>query len=76
MLLLEGTLAVLKTFDIDDLEEGMFDDSIVNQQGKFKITSWGWVDSLAAIKQLKKKGILTVVIDMSKQIKVDVDEPE
>jgi len=39
MLLLEGTLAVLKTFDIDDLEEGMFDDSIVNQQGKFKITS-------------------------------------
>jgi hypothetical protein len=39
MLLLEGTLAVLKTFDIDDLEEGMLVDSIVNQQGKFKITS-------------------------------------
>ena len=39
MLLLEGTLAVLKTFVIDDLEEGMFVDYVVNQQGKFKITS-------------------------------------
>jgi putative nucleotidyltransferase with HDIG domain len=70
---------VLKTFDIDDLEEGMFVDSIAKQQGKFKITSRGRVTSLAAIKQLKKKGILSVVVDMSKQLKpkvVEQEEPE
>jgi HD-GYP domain-containing protein (c-di-GMP phosphodiesterase class II) len=67
---------VLKTFDIDDLKEGMFVDSIANQQGKFKITSRGRVDSLAVINQLKKKGILSVVVDMDKQIKPDVVEIE
>lgn len=70
---------MLKTFDIDDLEEGMFVDSIAKQQGKFKITSSGRVTSLAAIKQLKKKGILSVVVDMSKQLKpkvVEQEEPE
>jgi len=70
---------VLKTFDIDDVEEGMFVDSIAKQQGKFKITSRGRVTSLAAIKHLKNKGILSVVVDMSKQIKPEVvahQEPE
>jgi putative nucleotidyltransferase with HDIG domain len=70
---------VLKTFDIDDVEEGMFVDSIAKQQGKFKITTRGRVTSLAAIKHLKNKGILSVVVDMSKQIKPEVvahQEPE
>ena len=67
---------MLKTFDIDDVEEGMFVDSIAKQQGKFKITSRGRVTSLAAIKLLKKKGILSVVVDMSKQLKPEVVEPE
>jgi putative nucleotidyltransferase with HDIG domain len=70
---------VLKTFDIDDLEEEMFVDSIAKQQGKFKITSRGRVTSLAAIKELKSKGILSVVVDMSKQLKpkvVEQEEPE
>ena len=70
---------MLKTFDIDDVEEGMFVDSIAKQQGKFKITSRGRVTSLAAINQLKKKGILSVVVDMSKQLKpkdVEQEEPE
>jgi putative nucleotidyltransferase with HDIG domain len=67
---------VLKTFDIDEVEEGMFVESIAKQQGKFKITSRGRVTSFAVIKQLKKKGILSVVIDMSKQIKPDVTESE
>jgi putative nucleotidyltransferase with HDIG domain len=67
---------VLKTFDIDDVEEGMFVDSIAKQQGKFKITSRGRVTSFGVIRQLKKKGILSVVIDMSKQIKSEVTEPE
>lgn len=59
---------MLKNFNIDDLEEGMFVDSIGKQQGKFKITSRGRVTSAAAIEQLKKKGILSVVVDMSKQL--------
>ena len=70
---------MLKTFDIDDVEEGMFVDSIAKQQGKFKITSRGRVTSLADIKQFKKKGILSVVVDMSKQPKpqvVEQKEPE
>lgn len=67
---------MLKTFDIDDVEEGMFVDSIAKQQGKFKITSRGRVTSLAAISQLKKKGILSVVVDMSKQLKPKEVEPE
>ena len=67
---------MLKTFDIDDVEEGMFVDSIAKQQGKFKITSRGRVTSFDAIKQLKKKGILSVVIDLSKQLKSEVVDPE
>lgn len=67
---------MLKIFDIDDVEEGMFVDSIAKQQGKFKITSRGRVTSIAAIQQLKKKGILSVVVDMSKQLKPQVVEPE
>ena len=70
---------MLKTFDIDDVEEGMYVDSIAKQQGTFKITSRGRLNSAAAIKQLKKKGILSVVVDMSKQLKpkeIEKKEPE
>jgi putative nucleotidyltransferase with HDIG domain len=70
---------VLKTIDIDDVEEGMFVDSIAKQQGTFRITSRGRVTSSAAITLLKKKGILSVVVDMSKQLKpniVEQEEPE
>ena len=70
---------MLKTIDIDDVEEGMFVDSIAKQQGTFRITSRGRVTSAAAITLLKKKGILSVVVDMSKQLKpkvVEQEEPE
>jgi putative nucleotidyltransferase with HDIG domain len=70
---------VFKTFDIDDVKEGMFVNSIAKQQGQFKITSQGRLTSHAAIEQLKKKGILSVVVDMSKQIKPEVvgqEKPE
>ncbi|WP_299073340.1 HD-GYP domain-containing protein [uncultured Paraglaciecola sp.] len=67
---------MLKTFDIDEVKEGMFVDSIAKQQGKLKVTSRGRINSLAAIKQLKKKGILSVVVDMSKQLKPEVAEQE
>lgn len=69
-------MALLKTFDIDEVKEGMFVDSIAKQQGKLKVTSRGRINSLAAIKQLKKKGILSVVVDMSKQLKPEVAEQE
>jgi putative nucleotidyltransferase with HDIG domain len=67
---------VLKTFDIDNVEEGMFVDSIAEQQSKFKITSRGRVTSLGAIEQLKKKGILSVVVDLSRQLKPERVEPK
>lgn len=67
---------VLKTFDIDQVKEGMFVDSIAKQQGKLKITSRGRITSVASIRELKKKGILSVVVDMSKQLKSEVDEQE
>ena len=71
---------MLKTFDIDELEEGMFVDSIAKQQGKLKITSRGRVSSKAAIEQLRKNGIISVVIDLSKQLPAekaeDVAEPD
>ena len=59
---------MLKIFDIEQLKEGMFVDSIAKQQGKINITSRGLVTSYAAIEQLKKKGILSVVVDMSKSL--------
>ena len=67
---------MLKTLDIDELEEGMFVDSIVKQQGQFKITSRGRVTSSGAIEQLKKQGILTVVVDTSKQLPQPQQETE
>jgi putative nucleotidyltransferase with HDIG domain len=67
---------LLKTIDIDDAEEGMFVDSIATQQGKFKITSRGRLTSRATIEKLKKNGILSIVVDMSKQLKPEVIEQE
>lgn len=58
----------LKTLDIDNVQEGMYVESIAKQRGTFKITSRGRVTSQGAIDQLKAKGILEVVIDFSKQL--------
>ena len=51
----------------------MFVDSIAKQQGKLKLSSRGRITSIASIKQLKKKGILSVVVDMSKQLEPEVE---
>ncbi|MGS2720987.1 HD-GYP domain-containing protein [Paraglaciecola aestuariivivens] len=67
---------MLKTFDIDEIEEGMFIDSIAKQQGQVKITSRGRVTSKKAILQLKERGILSVVVDLSKQPKAEVEEQD
>jgi putative nucleotidyltransferase with HDIG domain len=67
---------VLKKLSIDELEVGMFLDSIAEQQGNMKIKSRGRVSSGAILRKLKSQGILSVVIDLSKQITPAIKEPE
>ena len=59
---------MLKTINIDQLEKGMFVDSIASQQGNMKITSRGHVTNDRQISQLRAKGISALVIDLSKQL--------
>ncbi|MFT2092894.1 HD-GYP domain-containing protein [Paraglaciecola sp. 2405UD69-4] len=68
---------MLKTINIDEVTEGMYIDSIVKQKSKLKIASRGRVTSKAAIEKLKKQGILSVAVDLSKQLSTENDkEPE
>ncbi len=62
---------MLKIFAIEQLEVGMFVDSINKQSGHIKITSRGRITSQTAIDSLKKKGIESVFVDLSKQLKQD-----
>jgi putative nucleotidyltransferase with HDIG domain len=59
---------VLKKISIDELEEGMFVDSIAEQQGSMKIKSRGRVSSVGIINKLKSQGIIALNIDLSKQL--------
>ena len=67
---------VLKTISIEELEKGMFVDSIAEQQGNMKITSRGRVSNDKQINNLKKQGIVALVIDLSKQISDAPPPPE
>lgn len=67
---------MLKIYDIDSVREGMFIDSIEKQQGKINVTSRGRITSVAVIKQLKDKGVLSVVVDLSKQLNSEPVEQE
>jgi putative nucleotidyltransferase with HDIG domain len=67
---------VLKNISIDELKVGMFVDSIAQQQGNMKIKSRGRVTSDAIVEKLKSQGIVSVVIDLSKQVTPAVQEPE
>ena len=58
---------MLKTIGIEELEKGMFVDSIAMQHGNMKITSRGRVTNDKQIKSLKNQGIIALVIDLSKQ---------
>jgi putative nucleotidyltransferase with HDIG domain len=58
---------VLKTIGIEELEKGMFVESIAMQQGNMKITSRGKVTNDKQISSLKNQGIIALVIDLSKQ---------
>jgi putative nucleotidyltransferase with HDIG domain len=59
---------MLKIIDIEQVEVGMYVDSIAEQSGDLQIKSRGRVTQQAAIQELKKQGIQKVVIDLSKQL--------
>ena len=59
---------MLKTIPVNELEIGMYVDSIAVQNGNLKIKSRGRVTSGAAIAAMKKQGIVSLIIDLSKQL--------
>ena len=65
---------MLKTIPVSDLEVGMYVDSIAEQNGNLKIKSRGRVTTNAAITAMKKQGIVSIVIDLSKQL-IKEEEP-
>lgn len=70
---------MLKKISIDELEEGMFVDSIAEQHGNMKIMSRGRIPSNAIIHKLKRQGIVSVLIDVGKQFaptKAQIEPPE
>lgn len=62
------TRSQLKRLSINAVEVGMFIHSIAEQKGNFQVKTQGRVTSTAIITALKKKGIKTVIIDLSKQL--------
>ncbi|GAB2688430.1 HD-GYP domain-containing protein [Aliiglaciecola aliphaticivorans] len=64
---------MLKEISIDELKPGMYVQGIVEQRGNMKIKSQGKVTKRAIVGQLKKKGIVRLLIDPSKEF---VPEPE
>lgn len=73
---------MFKEISIDELKPGMYVQGIVEQRGNMKIKSQGKVTKRAVIAQLRKKGILRLLIDPSKEfvpediVEEDIDEPE
>ena len=66
---------MFKNIRIEELKPGMYVQGIIEQRGNMKIKSQGKVTSRAAIEQLKKQGIIELVIDPSKAFVPD-PEPE
>ena len=66
---------MFKNIGIEDLRPGMYVQGILEQRGNMKIKSQGKVTSKAAIEQLKKQGIIELMIDPSKEFVPD-PEPE
>ncbi|MEP4890760.1 MAG: HD-GYP domain-containing protein [Aliiglaciecola sp.] len=64
---------MLKEISIDELKPGMFVQAIVEQRGNMKIKSQGKVTKRAIVSQLRKKGIVRLLIDPSKEF---TPEPE
>lgn len=58
---------MLKEISIDELKPGMYVQKIVEQNGNLVIKSQGKVTSKGIVRDLKKKGIIRLLIDPSKQ---------
>lgn len=65
---------MLKSINIDELQVGMYVQEISEQNGDLKIKSQGRVTSQAVIKKLKQQGIISLLIDLSKQADNPVEE--
>lgn len=70
--------AQLKVLSIAELQPGMYVVSVHKQKGNIEIKTQGWARTVAVIEQLRKKGVLELVVDLSKtldQPKVEVAAP-
>lgn len=60
--------AKLKVLNITELQPGMYVVSVHKQKGNIEIKTQGWARTAAVIEQLKKKGVLELVVDLSKTL--------
>ena len=60
--------AQLKVLSISELQPGMYVVSVHKQKGNVEIKTQGWARTAAVIEQLKKKGVLELVVDLSKTL--------
>jgi len=65
---------VLKEISIDELKPGMYVQGIVEQRGNMKIKSQGKVTKHAIVGQLRKKGIIRLLIDPSKEFTPELEQ--
>lgn len=59
---------MLRVINVEDLQAGMYVNSVVEQTGKLKIKSKGVIKTPKAIETLKSKGVLKIEIDDAKSI--------
>lgn len=60
--------AQLKVLSIAELQPGMYVVSVHKQKGSVEIKTQGWARTEAVIEQLKNKGVLELVVDLSKTL--------
>lgn len=66
----------LTKISIDDLKPGMYVESIAEQKGNLQVASRGKVTSRVIVGQLRRRGVLAVLIDPTKQFVPDPEEVE
>ena len=67
---------ILKKISINQLKPGMFVHKIVEQKGQLSVKNQGRVTSDAIVDTLKKRGVVSLVIDTSKAFKVASEQDE
>ncbi|WJG09415.1 HD-GYP domain-containing protein [Aliiglaciecola sp. LCG003] len=65
---------MIKEISIDELKPGMYVQGIVEQRGNLKIKSQGKVTKRAIVSQLRKQGILRLLVDTDKAFTADPSE--